>query len=287
MRTSTLISRSKWRPRARCSRSAGAWTLENGLTTNYAALRASALAHGPAGLPVKLRARLLSCWARRRSCVDGARTSLWCNHAPLRDDGLARCGLGRNCCRSGRSGGLRRHGGCRFICASGSGRSFRRRCNDRRGRLRLSRRRSYYDRRGRCSFLNFFLDWRSRRWRDNRRCLTGRGHNHRTFSNGRGSFRSSFFRCRRWRCSSRGGLRLRRGGDRGFHHGRGTRRGCWMLEFLLPLFQQLRDIARFGYLGKIDLWLDLWRSRPFPGGSPGLCGEVFPDFFRFIGLDRA
>jgi hypothetical protein len=60
-----------------------------------------------------------------------------------------------------------------------------------------------------------------------------------------------------------------------------------VFEFLLPLLQQPCDIAGLGNFGEIDLRLDLWRRSSLPGGSPGLRGEVFPDLFRFIGLNGA
>lgn len=236
---------------------------------------------------MKLRTRMLSCGTRWGSRVNRPRACLRRDHAPLRNNGLAGRRLRRSCCGSGRSRRLCSHGRCRFICRSGSGRGFRRRCNNCRGRLRLRRRRCDHDC-GRCRrFFNFFLCWRSRRWRDNWRRLARRRHNYRTLNSWRGSFGRNFFRCRRLRCNSRRGLRLRRSRRRRFHHGCRPRRRRWMLEFLLPLFQQSRNIARLGNLGEIDLRLDLWRRSSLPGGSPGFRDKVSPDLFRFIGLDRA
>jgi hypothetical protein len=268
MRTSTLISGpAKRRPRAGCaSGSCWPWTLENGLTANYAALGPATLTHGPAAhwpawLSMKLRPRLLSCGARWWSGINRPRPSLRRNHAPLRNDRLTRRRLRRSCRRSGRSWRFCSHRRCGFACRSGGRRSFRsRRCNNRRWRLRLSRRRCNDHGWRRCGLFNFFLDWRSRWWRDNRRRLARRGHNHWTLSSrsrrlgGRGLFRH-------WRLRCHGGrglcLRSRLSRSRRFHHGRRPRRWRGMLEFLLPLSQQLCNVARLGNFGEIDLRPDL------------------------------
>jgi len=60
-----------------------------------------------------------------------------------------------------------------------------------------------------------------------------------------------------------------------------------MFHFLLPLFQQLHDIARLGDLGEIDLRLDLRLRGSFPGGRAGLGGKMLPDSFRFVNFNRA
>jgi hypothetical protein len=238
MRTATLIAGTaeRW-PRARCTPwSCWPGALENGLTANDASLGTPALAHRPAGLAMKLRTWLLRCRAGRWSGVNRPRPCLRGNHAPLGDDGLARRGLGRSCCRSGGSRRLCSYGRCWFSCYRWRGRSFRRGCNNRRRGLRLSGRRRYYHCRWRSGFLNFFLCWRSRWWRDNWRRLAWRRHYHRTLRRRRRRFGSSFFHCCcRLRCHCRRGLRLRRIRRRRFHHGRRPGRRRWMLEFLLPL----------------------------------------------------
>jgi len=58
-----------------------------------------------------------------------------------------------------------------------------------------------------------------------------------------------------------------------------------MFQFLLPLLQQLHDIARLRDLGEIDFRLDLRRCGSFPGGRAGLGGEMLPDSFRFVNFN--
>lgn len=60
-----------------------------------------------------------------------------------------------------------------------------------------------------------------------------------------------------------------------------------MFHFLLPLPQQLHNIAWLGDLGEIDLRLDLRLRGFFPGGRAGLGGEMLPDSFRFVNFYRA
>jgi len=212
MRTSTLIARpAKWRTRTgRTSGSCWARTLENGLTANYATLRTTtSLPHRPAGLSMKLRTGLaLCCRLGRWRSVNRTRAGLRRNHAPLRNNGLARRRLRRSCRGNRRSCRLRRHGRCRFAYGSGHRRSFRRRCNNHRWRLSLCRRRSNHHCGRRSRLFNFFLRWRSRWRRDNRRRLPRRGHNHRTLSRWYWRLARGFFRYWRLRRNWRRRLRL-------------------------------------------------------------------------------
>lgn len=60
-----------------------------------------------------------------------------------------------------------------------------------------------------------------------------------------------------------------------------------MFHFLLPLLQQPCHITGLGYLGEINLGLDVRRRSSLPGGRARLCGKVLSDLFRFINLNGA
>lgn len=223
--------------------------------------------------------------ARRRRSVNRTRPGLRRNHASLRNDWLARRRLGRNRWNCG----LGRNRGCGFG-NRGRCRRFRRwRCYRCRRLLRLHRWRCDHHRGRRGWLFDLLLDWRSRRRRNNRRCLTRRRNHHGPLRYGRLDNRlfrdwrrgCSRLRCHRWRC-----LRFCRRWCGRLGCGRRPGRGCWMLGFLLPLFQQPHHIARLGNLGEIDFRPDLLR-RSLPGGGAGFGGKVLPDLFRFIRFNRA
>jgi hypothetical protein len=223
--------------RAAAASSRWTWSLENWLSANYSALRASTLRRSSA-LTLELCTRLsLRRWhgrARRRGSVNRARTRLRRNHAALRDNGLpwswlrCRCRLGRDWC-------------CRF-CARrwrrSNRRSFRRRDDDCR-RLCRRRWRDY----GRWRSSSWLLDFlcRRRRWRrDNRGRLSRSRHNQGPFCR----LDSWLFRRRRGRSNRRGCRPNRCSRSCCFHHCCRSRGRRWVLLFLLPLLEQLHYVAR-------------------------------------------
>lgn len=246
---------------------------------------------------MKLRARLaLGRWIRRWGRVHRTWTRLWRNHAPLRNDWLARSRLGRCCWRSRGRSRFCRNRGRRFGRDRRRRRRLWRRRHDHCGLLCLRRRRWRRDHHGgrRSRLLGFFCS-RGRRRSNNRRRLTRRRHYNGALGNRSGRFDHGFFcggRCRR-RCGGRGRWlwlcrRRRRRGPHNWWCCRAGRRHGWTLQLLLPLLQQLHHVARFGDLGKINLGFDFRRCGPIPGGCrAGFGGKMASDLFRFIGLNGA
>lgn len=249
--------------------------------------------HRPSWLAVELRTRLLRRGTRRRRSVNRARSGLRRDHATLRNNRLPGRGLGRCCPRSRRGGRLcRSWRSGRFFCRSSRRRRRfgRRRNHHGRRLLCLGRRRSHhYGRRRSGFFWLSLLHWRSgrRRRSNNRRSLARSRNNYGPF--GRGRLDNRLFRCRsrRRRSGYRRRRRFGRSCRRRFHHRCRPGRHRRMLVLLLFLLQQAHHIARLGDLGEIELRLDLRRSGSFPGGRAGLGSKVLPDFFSFIGLNRA
>lgn len=215
----------------------------------------------------------------RRSRVNRPRAGLRRNHSALRNNRLARCGLGRSC-RSWRTGSsLWRRSGSFWLCRrryDGRCRWMCRRCNNHRGR------RSWFFRRG----------W----WRNHGRGLPRRRRNHSPFRLrcrrfGRNNCRRRLLRCwgqrsgRRCRFLRNRRCRLRR--DCGC---RGRRTRWWRRRLLLLLLsfpEQLGNIARLGDLGEINLRLHFRGSRSLSGTRAGFRRKVLPHPFRFILLKRA
>ena len=269
--TGTAAGRTRW-----------AGSLENWLSSHDAALRTAARAAlhtTPAGSTLALHGRTRGGWRRRRtsgrrgSLINGAWTRLRRNHSTLRHNGLLRYRFGRWwSCRS------RRH----WSSSHRSCRSDRRfwlygRLHRNNRRRRMLRRRNNHS--GRRSGL-FNRIYRSVGWGRNndssfRLCffrLYG-SFRHRGF---RGYYRRFFLHHGR----SNRGLRPGRSGHgrrRRCDHCR-ARRNRRMLLLHFFFFQQLEHIAGFGYLGKIELGLDLTGSGLLPGNDRARLVRKIPSY---------
>lgn len=271
------------------NRSAGNDTATGGWTTLHRASTGTAL-HGPSARAAALhrpwwwRRRTRG---RRRRCIHRARAGLRRNHAALRNNWLLRWRLDYHLRRLFRGSYWRLLLGRR---CRGLRRGCRRRYDHSDWCLRrsLRRRRNYYCRRS-CRFLGHGRRWRRCRlfgWRNHHSSLLCRGYyscNGHLWPDKSGFFLHGWLG--RNRRSRR--LRFRRGNHCWRGHHRARRRG-WVLLLLLPFAKQPGHIARLGYLGKINLGLDLRGRRPLTGSGRARLGRKMPpERFCLIRFNRA